>query len=149
MALLALAPALLVFFDHSVAQGLLPDSRLVIAMVVLFVLGLLEWPLVCLGAQTFDEMTGGGEEGNRPFYLYPSVQLPRLLPLGGALVAAILGIPYLPVLLWLGGVFWSFLLAAGLWEALYEWRGTQLLAGGLVPVVFQLLIVLGYLLLLG
>jgi hypothetical protein len=30
-------------------------------------------------------------------------------------------------------------------EELYDWRGGQLIAGGLIPVVFQLLILLVYL----
>jgi len=67
-----------------------------------------------------------------------------LLPLVGALIIVLLGVPLLPVLLWLVAIGWSFLLAAGLWEALYDWRGGLLLAGGLVPVAFQLLILLGY-----
>jgi hypothetical protein len=109
---------------------------------------MLEWPLVCLISVILDEMTGGGEEGNRAFLLYPLTQLPRLLPLTGALIMVLLGVPILPVLFWIGAIGWSFLLAAGLWESLYDWRSGQLLAGGLVPVVFQLLILLAYLVVL-
>jgi hypothetical protein len=32
------------------------------------------------------------------------------------------------------------LLAAGLWESLYTWKGNQLLLGGLAPVAYQLLL---------
>jgi hypothetical protein len=145
---LALPPPLLMFFDRAIQQAIVPDAGLVFGMIVLFLLSLLEWPLVCLVSLVLDEMTGGGEEGNRAFYLYPSIQLPRLLPLAGALIMVLLGVPILPVLFWMGAIGWSFLLAAGLWEALYDWRGGQLLAGGLVPVVFQLLILLSYLIVL-
>jgi hypothetical protein len=145
---LALPPALLMFCDRAIRQGILPDAGLVAGMIVLFLLSLLEWPLVCLASVILDEMTGGGEEGNRAFYLYPLTQLPRLLPLAGALVMILLGVPILPVLFWIGAIGWSFLLAAGLWEALYDWRSGQLLAGGLVPVIFQLLILLAYLVVL-
>jgi hypothetical protein len=145
---LALPPTLLMFCDRAIRQGILPDAGLVGGMIVLFLLSLLEWPLVCLISVILDEMTGGGEEGNRAFLLYPLTQLPRLLPLAGALIMVLLGIPILPVLFWIGAIGWSFLLAAGLWEALYDWRSGQLLAGGLVPVVFQLLILLAYLIVL-
>lgn len=146
MLVLALPPALLGLFDRAIAQGVLADSRLLIAMVVMFAFALLEWPLICLGALTLDEVVGQGEEGYRPFYLYPLVQLPRLLPLIGALIMVLLGVPYAPVLLWLGAIIWSFLLAAGLWESLFGWHGNRLLFGGLVPVVYQLLVLLAYLL---
>lgn len=145
MAWLALPPSLLMFSEHAILQGILPDVRLVIGMFALFLLSLLEWPLVCLATLMLDEMTGGGEEGYRAFYLYPLAQLPRLLPLVGALIMVLLGVPFLPVLFWLGAIVWSFLLAAGIWEGLYNWSGAQLLTGGLVPVVFQLLILLAYL----
>lgn len=145
MIALALVPALIVFAGRAVQQSILPDARLIIGMLFLFVLSMLEWPVICLAAQMLDDATGGGEEGARPFYLYPTVQLPRVLPLLGALLVTLLGIPYLPVLLWIGAIVWSFLLAAGLWESMYQWRGGQLLAGGLLPAVFQLLILLSYL----
>jgi hypothetical protein len=145
MIALALVPALIVFAGRAIQQSILPDARLIIGMLFLFVRSMLEWPVICLAAQLLDDATGGGEEGARPFYLYPTVQLPRVLPLLGALLVTLLGIPYLPVLLWLGAIVWAFLLAAGLWEALYQWRGGQLLAGGLLPAVFQLLILLSYL----
>jgi hypothetical protein len=145
MAWLALPPALLLLFDRAIQQGILPNGSLIGGMIVLFLLGLLEWPLTALALQMLDDMTGGGEEGYRSFYLYPTIQLPRLLPLFVALLMVLLGVPFLPVLLWLGAIVWSFLLAAGLAEALYDWRGGQLFAGGLIPVVFQLLILLAYL----
>jgi hypothetical protein len=145
MAWLALPPALLLLFDRAIQQGILPNGSIIGGMIVLFLLGLLEWPLTALALQTLDDMTGGGEEGYRGFYLYPTIQLPRLLPLFVALLMVLLGVPFLPVLLWLGAIVWSFLLAAGMAEALYDWRGGQLFAGGLIPVVFQLLILLAYL----
>jgi hypothetical protein len=142
---LALLPALMLFAERALVLGVLPDVRLVVTTLVLFLLGLLEWPLVALGSIALDEMTGGGEEGNRAVSLYPLVQLPRGLPLLGALVLLLVGAPVVPTLLWLAAIGWSFLLAAGLWGDLYDWRGGQLLAGGLIPVAFQLFILIGYL----
>lgn len=143
--LLALPPALLLLLDRIVQQALMPNLTLLISALVLFVLGLVEWPLVGIGLTTMDEMSGGGEEGNRALYLYPVSQMPRLLPQLGALVLVLLGVPFLPILLWLGAIVWSFLLTAAICEELYGWRGGQLAAGGLIPVVFQLLILLVYL----
>ncbi|KPV54423.1 hypothetical protein SE17_03845 [Kouleothrix aurantiaca] len=62
-----------------------------------------------------------------------------------ALVLVLLGVPILPVLLWLGAIVWSFLLAAAMSEELFGWRGGQLIAGALIPVVLQLLTLLVYL----
>ncbi|HWQ15597.1 MAG TPA: hypothetical protein VNL77_22540 [Roseiflexaceae bacterium] len=145
MVWLALLPALMLFGERALVLGVLPDARLVITALVLFLLSMLEWPLVALGSIALDEMTGGGEEGNRAVYLYPLVQLPRSLPLLGALVLLLVGVPAAPTLLWLAAIGWSFLLAAGLWGDLYDWRGGLLLAGGLIPVAFQLFILVGYL----
>lgn len=145
VACLALPPALLLLFDRAIQQGVLPGPTLLVSVVVLFVLGLVEWPLVGIVLTTIDEMSGGGEEGNRALYLYPISQLPRLLPQVGALVLVLLGVPFLPVLLWLGAIVWSFLLAAALCGELYDWRGAQLIGGGLIPVVLQLLTLLVYL----
>lgn len=145
MAWLALPPALLLLFDRAIQQAILPSPTLIVSVIVLFVLGLVEWPLVGIVLTTIDEMTGGGEEGNRALYIYPTSQLPRLLPQIGALVLVLLGVPFLPVLLWLGAIVWSFLLAAAMSEELYDWRGAQLIAGALLPVVLQLLTLLVYL----
>ena len=145
MAWIALLPALLAVADRVIRQGLLPTPFLIVVAVLFFLLGMLEWPVIALAASTFDEMIGGGEEGNRPFYLYPTTQLPRVIPLAFALIFTLLGVPALPVLLWLGAIGWSCLLAAGLWSTLYEWRGSQLILGGLVPVIFQLLVLMAYL----
>ncbi len=149
MVTLALLPALIVFADRTIQQGLLPDWRLLLTGIVLFVLSMLEWPLVALAVTALDESTGGGEEGSRAFYLYPRSQSPRILALLVAFVLTILSVPFLPTLLWFGAIIWSFVLAAGLWSVLYDWRGGALLAGGLIPVGYQLLILIGYLLVRG
>jgi hypothetical protein len=51
----------------------------------------------------------------------------------------------LPALAWLGAIAWAFWLGRSLWESLYEWRGSQAILGGLLPVVWQLLLLAGYL----
>jgi hypothetical protein len=145
MVVLAALPTMLMLMNYMIEKALLPNVSLLAGAILIFVLGVIEWPLVGLGVSTLDEMTGGGEEGSRPLYIYPPTQLPRILPLLGALVFMLLGVPIVPMLFWLGAIVWSFLLAAGLWSTLYDWRGGPLLAGGLIPVVFQLLVLLAYL----
>lgn len=141
---LAAFPALMLFADRSFVQHILPDGRLVGAIVVMLLLALLEWPLVSLAAIALDEMGGGSEEGLRPLYLYPPVQQPRLFLMLAALCVLLLGAQPLATLLWLGAIGWSFWLAAGLWSALYDWRDGQLIGGGLIPVAFQLILLIGY-----
>lgn len=144
----ALAPALLAVCDLVLDQSMLPGVRVATTFILLTLLGLLEWPLVSLVAMTLDETSGGGDEGYRPLYLYPYVQLPRLLIMTAAIIATLLAIPVLPIVLWLVAVGWSFLLTTGLWGELYDWRGGQLIAGGLLPVAFQLLVIVAYLVVL-
>jgi hypothetical protein len=92
-----------------------------------------------------DENTGGGEEGYRALSLYPVSQLPRLLPMLAALVLAVVGVPVLPVVAWVAAIAWAYWLTAGLMEALYEWNGSQVILGGLLPVLWQLLLLIGFL----
>lgn len=142
---LAAFPALLLFADRAFVQHMIPDPRLLAAVVIMWLLALMEWPLASLGVVALDEMSGGGEEGARPVYLYPLVQLPRLIAMLAGLTFMLLGAQPLAVLLWLAAIGWSFWLAAGLWGALYDWRGGQLLGSGLIPVVFQIVLLIGYL----
>src|SRR5262249_39173793 len=95
---LAPPPSLLPLFDRWRHQGVSTSRRPAVVRLVLFGLSRLEWQWVALALPTLDEMSGGGEEGNRAFYLYPPIHLPRLLPLIGALVVVLLGVPILPVL---------------------------------------------------
>lgn len=145
MGAVALLPALLLL-----AAGLLGDSPPSVGLLggafLLWLFGMLEWPLVGLLSVLLDENTGGGEEGYRALALYPTSQLPRLLPLLAALIALIVGVPVLPALLWIGAIALSYWLAAGLFEALYDWRGSQAILGGIMPVIWQLLLLLGFLL---
>lgn len=145
MLAMAALPPLLLLADRTIRQAIPPTPGLVGSVLLLLFLGMLEWPLVCVGLNTLDEMTGGGEEGQRSFYLYPVTQLPRILPLLVGLLLALLGMPTLPTLLWLVSIGWSFLLASGLWGELYNWSGSQLILGALVPSIYQLLILLAYL----
>ncbi|MCU0492325.1 MAG: hypothetical protein MUD01_12090 [Chloroflexaceae bacterium] len=142
---LALVPALLLLLSGIVLSDSPPTARLVVGAVALFVIAFLEWPLVALFSVWLDDVTGGGEEGYRALAIYPLTQLPRVLPLLGALVLLLLGVPVLWVVVWLGAVIWSFVLAGALWEGLYSWTGSQALLGGLLPVIWQLLVMLVFL----
>lgn len=145
MLAIAALPPLLLLAERTIRQAIPPTPSLIGAALLLLFLGMIEWPLICTGLNTLDEMTGGGEEGQRSFYLYPVTQLPRILPLLLALLLILLGVPTLPTLLWLVSIGWSFLLASGLWGELYDWSGSQLILGALVPTVYQMLILLAYL----
>ena len=144
MALVALFPALLLL-----ANGLLADKPptmgLVAACLGVWLFGLLEWPLVSLLSVVLDENTGGGEEGYRAVALYPRSQLPRLLPLLGALLLQVVGLPILPILAWGAAIAWAYWLTSGFCEVLYEWKGSQRILGGLLPVLWQLCILIGFL----
>ncbi len=144
MALVAMLPALLLAIGGLMTDRA-PTLGLLIGVLALWVFGLLEWPLVGLISVLLDDNTGGGEEGYRAFYLYPASQIPRMLPLVAALVLQIVDAPVLPALAWLGAIAWAFWLGRSLWESLYEWRGSQAILGGLLPVVWQLLLLAGYL----
>jgi hypothetical protein len=150
MAAIALLPALMLLVEMSLRQAQIPSLRLLVLAAVLWLISFLEWPVVSLLAQVFDEGAQASAEGSRGLYLYPTVQLPRVVAMLGAflLLIAAANVPFfgfLPLLLWLTAIGWSFLLSAGLWEGLYDWRGTQLLIGGAAPVVYQLLVLLSYL----
>lgn len=144
MAAIALLPALLLGVN-----GLLGDQAptfgLLGSVIGLWLFGMLEWPLVALLSVLLDENTGGGEENYRALAIYPTSQLPRVLLLLAALLMQIVGLPVLPVLAWIGAIVWAYWLAAGLFESLYAWSGSQVVLGGLLPVVWQLLLLLGFL----
>lgn len=145
MSVIAFPPALLILITDFFLDGTPPSIKGVLIAVIFWVLGMLEWPLMCLIAKRLDDATGGGDEGQRAFYTYPYVLIPRLIPLAGALICALGGIPILPGIFWLVGIGWSGLLVAGLWDALFQWRGNQALLGGLIPAIWQLFLLLGFL----
>lgn len=144
MALLALMPALLLL-----ANGLLgdrtPTPNLIPAALGLWLIGMLEWPLAALTTIALDERTGGGEERFRALNIYPLSQTPRILALLGALLLQIIGAPVLPMLAWLGAIGGAYWLTAGLCAVLYDWRGSQEILGGLLPVIWQLVLLIGFL----
>lgn len=147
MVALSLLPPVILLCDLMIQQSLLPEPRQLVVALTMFLLGMLEWPIVVLSSIALDETSGGGEEGARAWYLYPVAQLPRLAAMVAVLVAVLVAIPFLPGLLWILALAWIFMLAAGLWGELYDWQGSLLLAGGLIPVLFQLLVLIAYLVL--
>lgn len=144
MAALALPPALLVLLAGLLGD-VVPGWGMLFAALGIWIFGMLEWPAITYGSTILDAKTGGGEDGYRAVPLYPISQLPRLLPLLVAIVAQIAGIVVLPVLAWIGAMVWTFWLARNFWEALYEWRDSQAILGGLLPIGWQLLVLIVYL----
>jgi hypothetical protein len=149
MVMLSLLPPIILVLDLMVQRTILPDPRTITIALTLFLLGMLEWPIVALASSALDETSGGGEEGARAWYLYPVSQLPRIAALVVILLLVLLAVPFVSTMIWLLTLGWVFILAAGLWGALYDWRGGLLLAGGLVPVAVHLLVLIGYLVLRG
>ncbi len=141
---LAALPTLMLLVDLLINSGLVPSLQRIISAVIFFVFCFLEWPLAAGLAQLLEGNLEDDAHRSRPFYLYPTVQLPRLLVMAGALVLLLLGVPLLPSLLWLAAAGWSFLLTAGLWDELYGWGSTKLLGMGAVPAVYQLLTFLAW-----
>lgn len=146
MAAIALIPALMLLLNRLLDGNGMPSLGILLGAFVIWFFGLLEWPLVAVASLLIDDNTGGGEEGYRALYVYPISQLPRLLPLLAALALEVVGAPALPVLLWIGAIVWAYWLAGGLFEQLYEWQGSQVSLGGLLPAIWQLLLLLGFLL---
>ncbi|MCG8352745.1 MAG: hypothetical protein MI924_33695 [Chloroflexales bacterium] len=144
MTWLALPLPLLLLLDMILLRGSVPGLGVFLGAIGLWLVSMLEWPLVSLVSVLLDETGGsGGEEGYRAVYLYPAAQLPRLLPWIALLTLLVAGVPLLLlVVLWIGALAWSFLLAAGLWEKLYGWKGSLSLLGGLLPVLWQLITLL-------
>ncbi len=142
----ALLPAFLFLAHGLFVRGVFPNVVLGVGTGLLWLIGLLEWPLVCQVLILLDESTGGGEEGYRAFYLYPVVQLSRVLLLLCALTLIILGWPAFAIVSWVGAIILSGFLNASLWNQLYEWKGSQMVLGGLAPVLWQLLLLLVYVL---
>jgi hypothetical protein len=143
---IAAFPALMLLADRLLDGDGYPSLGIILGALVIWFFGVLEWPLVAIVSLLIDDNTGGGEEGYRALYVYPSSQLPRLLPMVAALALQVVGAPALPALLWIGAIVWAFWLASGLFEQLYEWQGSQAILGGVLPVVWQLLLLLGFLL---
>jgi hypothetical protein len=141
--------ALMLFISAGLLPDVAPNIGLLFQCLILFLFALIEWPLVSLLSVVLDENTGGGEEGYRAVYLYPISQLPRLLALLLALALMISGLPGLWIIAWIGAVVWSYFLTSGLWKALYQWEGNQTVLGGLIPVIWQLLMMLFFLLVQG
>jgi hypothetical protein len=146
MLALAALPALMIFFNQLLHRDAPPSLGVLGGALLMLALGLFEWPLVGVLSVVLDENTGGGEEDYRALYLYPLAQLPRLLPMLGALVFQSIGVPLLPMLLWLSAIVWAFFLTRSLFEALYGWADSQALLGGLMPVAYQLIMLLFFLL---
>lgn len=145
----AAGPAALLVIYWMMYKGLLLSAQVPLMLIIAVIWGLTEWPLAGFLASSLDQMVGIGNKGYQGLYMYPTAQLPRLLPLAVAILLTFMGFPNLALLVWFGGIVWSGILTAGLWEALYGWRGAALIGGSAMPVFFQLLTFLGVLVLRG
>lgn len=145
----AAGPAALLLIYWMMYKGLLISAQVPLMLIIAVIWGLAEWPLAGFLASSLDQMVGIGNKGFQGLYMYPTAQLPRLLPLAVAILLTFMGFPNLALLVWFGGIVWSGILTAGLWEALYGWRGAALIGGSAMPVFFQLLTFLGVLVLRG
>lgn len=144
-----LGPAALLLTYWMMYKGLIFSLQVPVMLIFALLWGMAEWPLASLLASSLDQVVGAGNKGYRGLYLYPTAQLPRLLPLILAIILTLMGFPNLALVVWAAGIAWSGLLTAGLWESLYGWRGFPLLGGAFMTVFFQLLTFLGVLVLRG
>jgi hypothetical protein len=142
MAALALLPALMVLAGGLFDGDYRPGLGLLFTTLIIWIIGMVEWPLIGIVSVLLDDNTGGGEEGYRALYVYPISQLPRVLPLLAALLFQILGVVALPIFAWIGAIILAYWISTQLWTLLYEWEGSQTVLGGLLPVFWQLLLVL-------
>jgi hypothetical protein len=119
-----------------------PSSNALFGGIGFWMAGLLEWPLVGLIAMIMYGTSGTDQE--QVFALYPRIQMPRLLPMLLALVSLLINIPWLAALFWLLALVIAYWVTAALWVEVYEREGVQAITGGLLPVVWQLIIMLGF-----
>jgi hypothetical protein len=145
MLAIAAPPALYIVLDALLWRGYPPGAGAFAAAFIIWLFGIIEWPVVAVLSVLLDDNTGGGEEGYRAIYGYPLSQLPRLLPLLAGALLLLLGLPLLTILLWLAAIGWAYWLGASFFGALYGWQGSQRSLGGLMPVVYQLLVILIFL----
>jgi len=143
------APAVLLLVYWITYRGFIFSPQVPFMLLIALIWGMTEWPLASFMASSLDQVMGAGNKGYRGLYLYPTAQLPRLLPLALGILLTLIGFPGLALLAWAGGIAWSGLLTAGLWAALYGWRGMPLLASSTMTIFFQILTLLGVLVLRG
>ncbi len=143
----AAAPAVLLLLYWMMYKGQILLLQIPLLLFLAIVWGGAEWPLASFLASSLDQVMGAGNKGYQGLYMYPTAQLPRLLPLGLAILLTLMGFPTLALVVWGAGIAWSGLLTAGLWEALYGWRGPLLLCGSIMTVFFQILTLVGVLVL--
>ncbi len=143
------APAILLLLYWMMYKGQLLVLQVPLMLILAIIWGITEWPLASFLSSSIDQIVGVGNKGYQGLYLYPTAQLPRVLPLVLAVLLTLMGFPTLAMIAWGAGIAWSGLLTAGLWEALYGWRGPVLLAGSIMTVFFQILTLIGVLVLRG
>jgi hypothetical protein len=146
---IAAAPAFLLLLYWIMYKGQLLVLQIPLMLLLAIIWGITEWPLASFLASSLDQVVGAGNKGYQGLYMYATAQLPRLLPLGVAVLLTLMGFPTLAIVVWAAGIAWSGLLTAGLWEALYGWRGPLLLGGSIMTVFFQILTLIGVLVLRG
>ncbi|MDW8403466.1 hypothetical protein [Chloroflexus sp.] len=121
-----------------------PHLGIILGGLGFWLAGLLEWPLVVLVSIIIHGNFDSDEEQARIFAFYPLVQMPRLLPLLLALISLIVNLPWLAAIFWLAALTIAYWVTAALWVEVYEWDGTQVILGGLLPVIWQLFVMVAF-----
>ncbi len=124
-----------------------PSLTMALSGLGFWLAGLIEWPLVVLIALILHGSLDSEHEQIRTFAFYPLVQRSRLLPMILALISLIGNLPWLAVICWLIALALAYWATAALWVELYEWDGAQAVLGGLLPVFWQMLVMVGFFLL--
>ncbi|MFN3373682.1 MAG: hypothetical protein ACK44M_08970, partial [Chloroflexus sp.] len=121
-----------------------PNLGIILGGIGFWLAGLLEWPLVVLISLIIHGVLDNDQEQAHIFTFYPLVQMPRLLPLLLALICLIINLPWLAAILWLASLAIAYWVTAALWVDVYEWEGAQAILGGLLPVIWQLFVMVGF-----
>ncbi|WP_322510487.1 hypothetical protein [Chloroflexus sp.] len=121
-----------------------PHLGIILGGLGFWLAGLLEWPLVVLVSIIIHGNFDNDEEQARIFAFYPLVQMPRLLPLLLALISLIVNLPWLAAIFWLAALVIAYWVTAALWVEVYEWDGAQVILGGLLPVIWQLFVMVAF-----
>ncbi|GIV93328.1 hypothetical protein [Chloroflexus aurantiacus] len=121
-----------------------PNMGMILGGLAFWLAGLLEWPLIVLISFLIHGNFTNEEDQARIFAFYPLVQMPRLLPMLLALVCLLINLPWLAALFWFGALAIAYWVTAALWVEVYEWDGSQAILGGLLPVIWNILVMLGF-----
>ncbi|WP_298817014.1 hypothetical protein [Chloroflexus sp.] len=138
-------PLGLMFFIPGVIDGdRWPGWGAIVGGIGFTLAGLLEWPLIVLISIIIHGDLANDQHQSHIFAFYPLAQMPRMLFMLLAVGFIIVNLPWLAAIAWLASLALAYWTTAALWVRVYEWDGTQAIAGGLMPVFWQMFVMLTF-----